>query len=45
MNKINEKELCKKIHNKIQNWSDWKKKEYNDNFAISPYAKKIIIKK
>lgn len=27
----------------IIDWSNWKKQYYNDYFAISPYAEKLII--
>ena len=33
------------IKNIVENWPDWKKQHYNDYFAISPYAEKLIIGK
>ena len=31
------------IRNIVENWADWKKQHYNNYFAISPYAEKLII--
>lgn len=38
----NEK-LYKTLCQTIEKWPDWKKKEYNDNYAIPNYSKELII--
>jgi hypothetical protein len=35
--------LHEQIHKTIEEWPDWKKQAYNDNFAISKYSRKLII--
>ncbi|WFA08544.1 hypothetical protein [Tissierella sp. Yu-01] len=35
--------LHETIHKTIEEWPDWKKQAYNDNFAVSKYSKKLII--
>lgn len=35
--------LYEKIYKTIEEWPDWKKQAYNDNFAVSKYSKKFII--
>ena len=42
--KINDDDFFQRVHQVILNWPEWKQEEYNNNFAISPYAKKINIK-
>lgn len=37
--------LHKKIHSTVKGWPDWKKQEYNDNFAVSRFSEKLNIKK
>lgn len=32
-----------KIRKTIDNWPDWKKQAYNDNFAVSKYSEKYVI--
>lgn len=34
-------DISRNIRNTLENWQDWKKEEYNNNFAISEYAKKL----
>lgn len=43
--KINDDDFFQRVHQVILNWPEWKQEEYNNNFAISPYAKKINIKR
>lgn len=31
------------LHHTIENWPDWKKEEYNTNFAVPEYTKKLSI--
>mgnify|MGYP000981580859 CR=1 FL=1 len=42
--KKSNKGLYDKIYRTIDEWPDWKKQAYNDNFAVSKYSKKLIIK-
>lgn len=39
----NQKSSYQKISDEINAWPDWKKKAYNEIFAISTHAKKIPI--
>ena len=36
--------LYEKAHKTIEGWPDWKKQAYNDNFAVSRYSQKLVIK-
>lgn len=42
-NKVRIDDLYEKIHETIENWPEWKKQAYNDNFAISNYSRKLNI--
>ena len=41
--KKSNEDLYEKIYKTIEEWPDWKKQAYNDNFAVSKYSKKFII--
>ncbi len=42
----NPQEAYESVSNAINNeWPDWKKKAYNEMFAVSTHAKKILIQK
>ena len=36
-------QLYDKVCEEIDHWEPWKKKYYNDTFAISPHSKKLKI--
>lgn len=38
-----EDELKEKVRNTIREWPNWKKREYNNNFAVSKFACKLDI--
>lgn len=39
---MQEKEVTyQKINNEINNWPEWKKKVYNEMFAVSIHAQKV----
>lgn len=43
--KVHKGDLHERIHRVVMSWPDWKKQEYNDNFAISRFSEKLDIKK
>lgn len=43
--KVYEGDLHERIHRVVMSWPDWKKQEYNDNFAVSCFSEKLDIRK
>jgi hypothetical protein len=42
-NNIEDEKIYEILHHTIENWPDWKKEEYNTNFAVPEYTKKLSI--
>ena len=40
IDKKEEENIHREINQTIEGWPDWKRKAYDENFAISKYAKK-----
>lgn len=41
--KLEDEKTYEILHHIIENWPDWKKEEYNTNFAVTEYTKKLSI--
>ncbi len=41
--KIEDEKTYETIHCIIENWPDWKKEEYNANFAVSEYTERLVV--
>lgn len=42
-NNIDDEKVYEILHHTIENWPDWKKEEYNTNYAVPEYTKKLSI--
>ena len=41
--KLEDEKTYEILHHIIENWPDWKKEEYNTNFAVPEYTKKLSV--